>query len=190
MAMTVKHEQSLLANLGWPISVDGIAGRQTRQARRDFRRAYGYRVRNHKRAYLSRLQQVHDRGGLIRKGGHFRFRDFKSKGNGWIKITKAQSKALEKVRARSGAYSVMSGYRDPVHNRAVGGASNSMHLYGAATDPDRHLTQRDVWGNCCGYGTVCTLAGQVAHFDTRGQGSPNFTGGTFIRPTRWVYTCP
>jgi uncharacterized protein YcbK (DUF882 family) len=42
---------------------------------------------------------------------------------------------LEHLRALDGrALSVVSGYRCPVHNKAVGGASRSQHLLGRAAD--------------------------------------------------------
>jgi uncharacterized protein YcbK (DUF882 family) len=42
---------------------------------------------------------------------------------------------LERIRAHHGrAVRIVSGYRCPVHNAAIGGAANSMHMYGAAAD--------------------------------------------------------
>jgi uncharacterized protein YcbK (DUF882 family) len=45
---------------------------------------------------------------------------------------------LERIRSISGKpLTVVSGYRCPVHNRAVGGAINSRHLHGDAADIPR-----------------------------------------------------
>lgn len=42
---------------------------------------------------------------------------------------------VEQLRAiDSRALTIVSAYRCPVHNHAVGGATNSMHMYGAAAD--------------------------------------------------------
>jgi hypothetical protein len=44
-------------------------------------------------------------------------------------------KLVAAARAAGGSQiKVTSGYRDPAHNRAVGGASNSNHMYGRAMD--------------------------------------------------------
>lgn len=45
-------------------------------------------------------------------------------------------KALESLRgALGGPLRILDAYRCPVHNAAVGGVSNSQHLYGLAFDP-------------------------------------------------------
>lgn len=42
---------------------------------------------------------------------------------------------LERLRARVGKpLHIVSGYRCPVHNAAIDGATDSMHMYGAASD--------------------------------------------------------
>ena len=41
---------------------------------------------------------------------------------------------LEAIREQTGPITIMSGYRCPDHNRAVGGAKSSQHLLGTAAD--------------------------------------------------------
>jgi zinc D-Ala-D-Ala carboxypeptidase len=83
---------------------------------------------------------------------------------------------LERVRAQTGKpLRVISGYRCPVHNRAAGGASNSMHMYGAAADlPAGVVSVADA----ASFGAVGigTKDGRVVHIDVR-DGAP----------ARWTY---
>ena len=77
---------------------------------------------------------------------------------------------LEELRYRLGGKAVVinSGYRTPAHNRRVGGASNSQHLYGKAADivvrgvsPSRVYREADKLFN--GVGKYNTFT----HVDTR-----------------------
>jgi uncharacterized protein YcbK (DUF882 family) len=54
---------------------------------------------------------------------------------------------LEKLRAHFDTpVTVMSGYRCPKHNKAVGGATHSQHLQGTAADIIlKDVSPRDVW---------------------------------------------
>jgi uncharacterized protein YcbK (DUF882 family) len=74
---------------------------------------------------------------------------------------------LERIRALSGApLVVVSGYRCPAHNEAVGGAVHSQHLLGTAADiargrctPDQAVT--------AGARGIGVKAGWVIHVDVR-----------------------
>lgn len=62
---------------------------------------------------------------------------------------------------------IVSGYRSPETNRAVGGARNSQHLYGRAADiePGR-CTVAQAHG-CGAVGVGYNVNGWVVHLDTR-----------------------
>lgn len=58
-----------------------------------------------------------------------------SRGDGSIKISRALMDKLQALRTRLGApILINSAYRDPVHNRKVGGAKDSFHMRGLAID--------------------------------------------------------
>jgi len=66
---------------------------------------------------------------------HFSPAELASKGNGSIKIQVDAVERLERLRVKLGKpMLVTSAYRDPEHNRRVGGAKGSYHLRGQAFD--------------------------------------------------------
>lgn len=66
---------------------------------------------------------------------HFAPREFASKGNGKLRVTKRMVAALDRVRDVIGRpIRIISGYRDPEHNARVGGAKYSRHLISDAVD--------------------------------------------------------
>src|SRR5688500_13996090 len=72
----------------------------------------------------------------------FRFTEFASKGNGWIRVHRELVRGLEEYRELvDGPVVVVSGYRDKAHNTKVGGAPSSQHLYGNAVDSTRRRAQ-------------------------------------------------
>lgn len=84
---------------------------------------------------------------------------------------------LDKLREEWGsAIGVTSWYRPPAINRAVGGVSNSQHLYGSAVDIftyDGRDAQfeaflDDHWGGALGYGVASGRG--FTHLDLRGGG--------------------
>lgn len=72
----------------------------------------------------------------IRVSAHFVEREFASKGNGAVRVEARLVWHLEQLRAICGGrpLRIISGYRDPAHNKRVGGASQSRHLHGDAAD--------------------------------------------------------
>lgn len=74
---------------------------------------------------------------------------------------------LERIRSALGTtLPIVSGYRCPVHNAAIHGAANSMHMYGAAADlPHTRLTLLQAFD--LGAVGVGTRGGDVVHVDVR-----------------------
>ena len=85
---------------------------------------------------------------------------------------------LEAIRCHFDApVTITSGYRSPDYNQAVGGASNSQHLYGTAADfqvPKRTIHQVHDWANemfpASGLGVYVRNGGWGwIHIDNRGS---------------------
>jgi uncharacterized protein YcbK (DUF882 family) len=75
---------------------------------------------------------------------------------------------LETVRALAGGHPlrIVSGYRCPPHNKAVGGAKDSQHMYGAAADiPAGRVTPAQA--TRAGFTGLGIQAGWVVHVDVR-----------------------
>lgn len=120
-------------------------------------------------------------------GRHFRFAEFNSKGDGWIKVNRVLVRGLDSYRDRYGPTPVVSGYRDPAHNRKVDGKPNSQHLYGNAADIPAVAALGAVKNLRLFSGIgVRRSDGKVVHVDVRHAG-PNTTGGTPDNPTAWYY---
>jgi hypothetical protein len=181
--------QRSLRLLGWPLRVDGLFGDRTAAAVRDFQRGYAFSTlvasgnagpRTHAALRAS-----------IRRGGrcsqHFSFRAFRSKGDGWIKLHRALVRGLEAYREElDEPVAILSGYRDPSTNRALGGLPRSEHLTGTAADVEPRLELERVVAlrvfSGIGYDAA---AGLVHHLDVRHCGE-NSTGGTVAHPTVWA----
>lgn len=192
--MNTKQVQEHLRALGWPITADGSYGQNTFNAVKDFQAGFSFRdLLVDGRAGPATWSALTE---SVQKGGacsiYFRFSEFKSKGNGWIKVKRELVRRLDQLRHHYGPITPISGYRDPAHNRRVGGASNSQHLYGGACDTRFHRGAPSVnavkrLGLFSGIGYV-RGSGAVAHVDIRGlDGTPNTTGGTPSNPTTWQY---
>lgn len=189
--MNTKEVQQILRDLGWPVPVDGSFGDLTHQAITDFQRGFAYHdllIDGYcgPQTELALVKSVMEGG---KASPHFRFAEFKSKGNGWIKVNRHLIRGLELIRVRYGPVNVISGYRDPIHNTKVGGARNSQHVYGNAVDIPRTLgltvpAARNI-GSFSGIG-FRQSDGRVVHVDVRHMG-PNTTGGTPRNPTIWKY---
>jgi uncharacterized protein YcbK (DUF882 family) len=138
-------------------------------------------------ATFKAIQHSLANGGRASK--NFFFREFASKGNGWISVDRDLIKGLEKYRKKvGGPVGVLSGHRDPAHNKRVGGASVSQHLYGTAADIPGVLSDDQVKAlrvfSGIGYNAS---TGKVAHVDVRHAGPNNTTAASPANPTAWVY---
>lgn len=129
------------------VAVDGDFGPGTLAAVKRFQSAYGLSVDGVAGpATQSKLNALESSDGSTL---HFNWTEFESQdGSGFSggKVSAATVKEnvrrlmykLEAVRVKIGnvPITVNSGFRSIAHNAAVGGASNSMHLYGVAADLD------------------------------------------------------
>jgi hypothetical protein len=188
--MTTREVQDALVKLGWRIDVDGSFGPKTFESVRDFQRSFAFwdlLVDGHAGAKTHEaLRQALDNGG--RCSLNFKFTEFKSKGDGWIRAHRALVRGLEDYRELvGGPVVVVSAYRDPAHNGSVGGAHNSQHLHGNAVDltPSQGANAVRRLRVFSGIG-IQRATGLVRHVDVRHVG-PNTTGGTPQTPTIWFY---
>jgi zinc D-Ala-D-Ala carboxypeptidase len=76
------------------------------------------------------------RGATGRLSAHFTAAEFACAHCGVAVVRPRLVEVLERLREIVGGkpLAIRSGYRCPVHNHDVGGASNSQHMYGAAAD--------------------------------------------------------
>jgi zinc D-Ala-D-Ala carboxypeptidase len=190
--LNTREVQQALRDLGWPIGVDGAFGNQTFDAVRAFQLGFAFWNLNvdgwagpgtHDALRFSLGQ-----GGKL--SAHFKAREFKSKGNGWISTHRTLLRGLDKYRDIAGATRIESAYRDPRHNASIGGARNSQHLYGSAVDLPPRLSVATVRRLRLFSGIGYQRAtGLVVHVDIRGiDGVPQTTAGaTRDRPMEWTY---
>lgn len=107
-----------------------------------------------------------------------------------VRVRRGLLRGLEVLRTHYYPHglSVISGYRCPAYNQAVGGASNSQHVYGNACDVGYAAKDYQV-GALRRFGGIGRSASThlVRHVDVRHLG-PNTTGGSPSRPTVWDYS--
>ena len=125
-------------------------------------------------------------GGRVSR--HFHYKEFRNKGsltptvsNHVIRLERELVEGLERLRKVAGPIHIASGYRSPVHNRAIGGVSNSQHTYGRAVDLHRSRMRSNVTeaqaraAGFSGVGIESRSNNSVIHLDVRPT------------PTRWYY---
>lgn len=144
--MTIKQKQHLLAFLGYYTGkIDGIWGKASTQATKDFQAAYGIEqdgifgeeTEKRIREVIGNDEQPKDIWAGIK---YFRKEEFACKCgkhcNGYpVEIKEKLVKLADMVREHfDSPVIVSSGIRCETHNSVVGGVSNSRHLYGKAMD--------------------------------------------------------
>jgi zinc D-Ala-D-Ala carboxypeptidase len=187
--MDTREMQQALMNLGWPIVADGDFGDRTHRAVQAFQKGFGYYDllvdgMPGPQTHVA-LQLCLDRGGRV--DDFFFWREFKSKGDGWINVHRDLIRGLHEYRLRYGPTTIVSGYRDVSYNAKVGGAPNSQHVYGNGADinPVASVNAVKNLQRFSGIGYQGST-GLVRHVDVRHVG-PNTTGGTPQNPTIWRY---
>ena len=148
--MNTRTLQNHLMELGYgtfmrPYGADGKTGKKTRQALREFQKDYNQLFNKNiyvdgiagKQSYEA-LRYWKKMAGLVGTR-HFNIKEFRCKGTGKMLANGMSNTLLTKMellRYACGdkAMIINSGYRTPSHNKKVGGASGSQHVYGKAAD--------------------------------------------------------
>lgn len=174
--------QRLLAEIGWPIAVDGLRGPQTVRTISRFQEGLlaAELVVDGIAGPLTTaaLEDCVANGG--RTSPHFKFREFASKGNGEIRVRRELVSACEALRAHLGRpLHLLSAYRDPQHNKSIpGAASKSRHLFGEGIDvTSRYRLRPETVAGLRVFSGIGHRGGWVVHLDVRGipSGSPKTT---------------
>lgn len=101
---------------------------------------------------------------------HFNDTEFACKHCGVALCRPLLQEKLETLRAKIGnkPIQIVSGYRCPVHNKEIGGATDSQHMYASAADIPAGLAKLDV-AKACGFTGIGTdgATGWVLHVDVR-----------------------
>lgn len=166
----VRKLQERLNHLGFDCGkADGIFGPKTQNAVKQFQKTFllsqdgiaGPKTFD----VLQRLEKIK----------HFKPKEFACKHCGEIRVDIQLLEKLEQLRTAIGNRPIIinSGYRCPTHNKAVGGAKNSQHMYGKAADiraKDMSPRTLEKFADTVFYNGGVGMGGQnIVHVDTRGH---------------------
>jgi len=129
-----------------------------------------------------------DRSGYLSR--HVPADAMRSKGNGEVKAHPALLARLDALGDRLGEpIPIISGYRDPAHNAAIGGAKFSQHVLACAVDLDYDYGLTIDVARDLGFSGIGSVEGtdRVVHVDVRAEGPSNGTGAAVGAPTYWTY---
>jgi hypothetical protein len=161
-------------NLGAWLTVDGLYGPKTDLALRASMAAH--------RAGRPNIS-AHFSTGELRCQCGGRYQDCQG-----VWMTRVHIRRLESLRTRTGPLRLSSGCRCPGHNKAVGGASSSQHMFGVGSDIPGILTLAQVRALKLFAGIGYSgSTGRVLHVDSRDIGGHNSTSGKPTAPTVWRY---
>ncbi len=162
-------------NLGDPLDDDGDVGPLTSDALA---------------LSFARLRQ-----GRSTMSAHFSYTEFRCNDGGAfaecqrIWTLRAHVRRLEVYRNQIGApVRIVSGCRCLRHNTAVGGATSSQHLFGAASDIQGLVDlQTKIQARLFAGLGFQSSTNKVVHVDSRDVSGHNTTGGSPASPTQWRY---
>jgi peptidoglycan hydrolase-like protein with peptidoglycan-binding domain len=187
--MLLTDVQTRLNRWGFPVGkVDGVLGPHTKQAVKYFQEACNLGPHLAVDGIPGELTQAAI-ACLPYLSEHFVAGELRSNGNGNCCIRRELLAGLEKLRAELNMpIHIISAYRDPAHNKKVGGAQFSMHVYGLAADIPGLCSYRKV-EDLQIFSGIGHRHGAISHVDMRhNAGSNNKTpNATPIRPEVWAY---
>jgi len=186
--MDIKQIQTKLNNNGFPCGiVDGDVGPRTKQAVAHFQRACNT-VPWLTVDGVPGPKTVAGLEALPHLSSNFVVEELKSNGNGDCYVMRELLKALEEFRNRLGMpLHIISAYRDPVHNKKVGGAQYSMHLLGFAADVPQLMSWRRV-AEMRIFSGIGQRNGMISHVDMRHLSNKNQTASASpTNPVVWSY---
>lgn len=201
MSLTNAQVTSILRNLGWRVRTTG----ERTQVIKHFQQGWALGAKltadgvvGPKTAAALIASEKRRRAGRPTASAHFSFKEFACNCHGrysdcpriWVRRELLES--LETLRSRMypGGLSVVSGCRCIRHNKAVGGVSNSQHLFGSACDIPY---TRNGSSNALAKERLFSGLGRsrrtslVRHVDRRDVSGHNTTRGGLRHPTQWIY---